>query len=492
MDFFVNFCKFFLHIFTAGITTPNYFFMLGLLCFFYYILPLKFRWIVFFLANLVFAFSVSKFGIFVMVFMMASVWLASVVLEKVQSKQVKKIIFATTVCLDALILIAMKDMQLLKNAGFLAKFVPIGISYWCLSLLAYLADCHRGLCTPERNPAKFFACAAFFPIAVSGPVIKMKETCAQIVEGHRFDYDNFCSGLQRILWGLFKKLVIAERAAIVVNTVYGDVDSFHGFYIWIATAFFFIQLFCDFSGCIDIILGSAQLFGINLPENFSLPFTSKSIAEFWRRWHITLGGWLRDYIYIPLGGNRKGNLRKYLNLLITFMVSGFWHGGTLVFVVWGICHAVYQIAGSLTLGARKRLCETLHINRETFGFKFYQCSVVFFLNLVAWVFFKSPDVKSALKTFVLSVDFNPWIFFDGSLGKLGLSAAEFMIFFVAMVIFLVVSYIKSISPRSVRSLVAGQNLPFRWALWISLMFIVMTFGKYGPGEESLSFIYMKF
>jgi len=212
--------------------------------------------------------------------------------------------------------------------------LPVGISFYTFQALSYTMDVYRKDIEAEKNLGKYALFVSFFPQLVAGPIEKSKDLLHQFDEKHCFDYDRVKKGLILMLWGLFQKLIIADRLAILVNTVYNNPTNYRGFEIVIATIFFAFQIYCDFSSYSDIARGAAEVMGFRLSMNFRQPYFSKSIKEFWRRWHITLGGWFKDYLYIPLGGNRRGKLRNYFNIMVVFVVSGLWHGASMTFIIW--------------------------------------------------------------------------------------------------------------------------------------------------------------
>ena len=242
--------------------------------------------------------------------------------------------------------------------------LPAGISFYLFMAAGYLIDVYRGDRAAEHS---FLLCAlflSFFPHVISGPIARAGGLIPQFREVHRFDYDKFRAGLLRFLWGAFKKLCIADRLAVLVNAVFAAPGDFGWLQVIAAACAFSVQIYCDFSAYSDMALGSAEAMGFHLMENFRTPYFSRSIAEFWRRWHISLSAWFRDYLYIPLGGSRRGRIRKYLNILLVFAVSGLWHGAALTFVVWGLLNGIYQVAGGLTARLRARCRQSLRMRED--------------------------------------------------------------------------------------------------------------------------------
>lgn len=240
--------------------------------------------------------------------------------------------------------------------------LPVGISFYTLQALGYLIDVYRGDIYAEKNFLRYALFVSFFPQLVVGPIERSKNLLVQLRVLQPFSYENLRKGALYVLYGLFLKMVIADRAAIIVDTVYQNSVEYSGFYVIVATMFFSIQIYCDFYGYSTIARGSALIMGIHLMENFNAPYYARSIREFWRRWHISLSGWFRDYLYIPLGGNHEGKLRKQRNLLMVFTVSGLWHGASLAFVFWGILNGIYQVLENMLREIREsgqKLCEKI-------------------------------------------------------------------------------------------------------------------------------------
>ena len=225
--------------------------------------------------------------------------------------------------------------------------LPVGISFYTFQALSYTVDIYRGDLPPERNLGKYALFVSFFPQLVAGPIERSKNLITQLHEKHTFCYTEVKNGLLLMLWGFFQKLVIADRAAILVNQVFNQYNEYAGFQIAIAVLLFAMQIYCDFAGYSNIAIGAAHVMGFSLMKNFDRPYFSKSIPEFWRRWHISLSTWFRDYLYIPMGGNRKGTFRKYFNVMVTFLASGLWHGASWNYVAWGLLHGLYQVIGGL-------------------------------------------------------------------------------------------------------------------------------------------------
>lgn len=370
--------------------------------------------------------------------------------------------------------------------------LPVGISFYIFQALSYTVDVYRGDIYAEKNFLKYALFVSFFPQLVAGPIERSKNLLKQVAEQHRFDYEKCREGFLLMLWGFFLKLVIADRAAIIVNTVYNDYGSYPGMYLVVATVLFAFQIYCDFAGYSTIAMGAAKIMGFELMENFDCPYFAKSVSEFWRRWHISLSSWFRDYLYIPLGGNRKGTARKYLNMMIVFLTSGMWHGAQWSFIVWGGINGLYQIIGERLMPVRNKLNKLLRLKRESFGHKLFKVVTTFVLIDFAWIFFRAnrfTDAFGIIKS-MFSVR-NWWVLFDDSLFTLGLDWKNFVLLILAIVI-LLVSDIFKYKGIKVRRVIMRQELWFRWSLYIAAIAGILVFGIWGPGYDASAFIYFQF
>lgn len=370
--------------------------------------------------------------------------------------------------------------------------LPVGISFYTFQALSYTMDVYRGEIYVEKNFVQYALFVSFFPQLVAGPIERSKNLLIQVNQIHKFDFERVRDGLIVVMWGLFLKLVVADRAAILVNTVYNNYQDYAGFELVLATVAFGIQIYCDFASYSIIAIGSAKVLGFCLMQNFKEPYFSRSITEFWRRWHISLSTWFRDYMYVPLGGNRKGNARKYLNIMIVFLTSGLWHGANWTFVIWGFLHGAFQVIGQMTKPWKERITDKLGIRRDRASYQLGQMIMTFGLVNFAWIFFRAPSLTAArgIITGIFST-WNPWIFTDGSLYLLGLTAKSFWAGIVAI---LVLAGVSAAEYRGIRvwDRFAEQGLVFRWIVSLALVFAVIIFGIYGPGYSASQFIYFQF
>jgi len=366
--------------------------------------------------------------------------------------------------------------------------LPAGISFYLFAAMGYLIDVYRGKTAAERSWVRCALFLSFFPALLSGPIGRGEKLLPQFYNLHKFNYVNLREGLFRFLWGAFKKLVVADRLAVVVDTVFAAPERFGALQVLLAACAFSIQIYCDFSAYSDMAVGSAWVMGFRLTENFRTPYFSRSIGEFWRRWHISLSTWFRDYLYIPLGGSRRGTARRYWNVLIVFAVSGLWHGAALSFVVWGALNGLYQVAGGLTKPARDRARAALPLKEDGRLMGLWQMGWVFLLSTLAWVFFEAGSVTGALH--VLRNLVKPVLWDVGGLPAMGMDRLEFL---VAGAGILVLTAVDAWSLRADPAEQAARGPRWvRWCVYLALLMAVVLFGSYGTGYNAQDFIYGQF
>ena len=366
--------------------------------------------------------------------------------------------------------------------------LPAGISFYLFMAAGYLIDVYRGNRLPEQNLGRLALFLSFFPYLISGPIGRADDLLPQFRRPAAFDYTRLRRGLLRFLWGAFKKLVIADRLSMLVTTVYAAPATFGRLQVMAAACAFSIQIYCDFSAYSDMALGCGEVLGFRLMENFRTPYFSRSIGEFWRRWHISLSSWFRDYLYIPLGGGRKGVWRKYRNVLIVFAVSGLWHGAALSFVVWGLLNGLYQVIGGLTARPRARLRKKLGLREDSPLTALLQVGLTFLLSTVAWVFFKSGSFTHGL-TILRSMVTGPWL--TRPITAWGLDRPELVVAFLA-VLLLLGAELLSLRRTDLRGDLLRLPRPLLWTLVLGLLAVVLVFGVYGTGYDPQDFIYFKF
>ncbi len=367
--------------------------------------------------------------------------------------------------------------------------VPIGISYYILQAFSYIIDVYKGKIAPEKNLFKFLLYLSFFPAIVQGPISRYDELAPQLNRKSKFDFILFRASLIRILIGLIKKMVIADHLAPFVNYCFTETRYLQGAILYVGAIFYSIQLYTDFSGCVDICRGIGGLFGIDLPENFDRPYFSRSIKEFWSKWHISLSRWLKDYIYIPLGGNRKGTFNKFVFITCTFLISGLWHGAGFNFLIWGLMHAFFQIIGELTKNMRRKFKNLIGVRVNSFSEKLYSTLFTFHLVTLGWIFFRAEGLLEGLRYLKNMFDgADLWTLVDGSLFTHGISKEFYPIIIFHILLILIVEFICKNKERLVLA-IGNAHIFIRWTILLLLVFDVLVFGAYGSGYSLRNFLY---
>ena len=451
----------------------------------YYALPLRLRpgWLL--MASVFFYLSADlRCGLFLLL-SIVSCYAAALLIPKTKHK--KPLLFLV-LALNLGLMAALKLLPWLMaqamESGRLRLLYPLGVSFYSLQAAGYVIDVYRGKIEPEQKLWRFALFMSFFPIVSQGPISRYEQLAPQLYEGHTIDAENLSRGAQLALWGYFKKLVVADRAGLLVDLVYDTPGQYAGLAVCAAATLYTLQLYADFSGCVDICRGVARMLGIEVIENFRRPLFSRSIAEFWRRWHISLGAFLRDYLYFPLGGSRKGKVRKAVNTLIVFAVSGLWHGAGLNFLFWGLFNGACIVLGGATIKARDAFWRRLGAEKPP---RFLRQLGCFFLVVLGFHFFRAPGLSAGVHMALDAV--RP---FDGSLLEL-LDLRDTLVLALGLGLMLLVSVLSErMESGCLRDRVAALKLPLRWALWLGLLMAVLVFGVYGPGYDKAQFIYMGF
>lgn len=375
----------------------------------YFALPHPWRWLLLLLASGYFYMYLIPVYILILIFTIVVDYFAGLAIERAAGRR-RKLYLIASVIANVGVLFAFKyfnffnaNVAALAHAlhwnyslKALAIILPIGLSFHTFQSMAYTIEVYRGAFKAERHFGIYALYVMFYPQLVAGPIERPHHLLPQFYQRHVLDAQRVASGLQLMLWGLFKKMVIADRLAVIVNQVYAEPTQYGGLSLLAATYAFAYQIYCDFSGYSDIARGSAQVMGFTLIGNFERPYFAQSIAEFWRRWHISLSTWFKDYLYIPLGGNRVPTPRRYANLLAVFLVSGIWHGANWTFVVWGALHGLYLVFGLATAHARQAAAARLGLNRLPRLQAAVRILVTFHLTLFAWIFFRAATLSDGL------------------------------------------------------------------------------------------------
>ncbi len=390
----------------------------------------------------------------------------------------------------------------------LGILIPLGISFYTFQSVAYIIDLYRDKFDADRNVFKFALFLSFFPLLIQGPISRYDQLAGQLYEGHPFRYRNLAFGAQLILWGFFKKLVIADRAGIFVSTVFDHYGEYEGCYVILALLLYSVQIYGDFSGGIDISRGVAQILGIELTKNFERPYFSDSISEFWRRWHITLGNWCRDYIFYPISlskgfgkvgkalrkvlGDRLGKLFPVIVAqLATFLVIGIWHGAEFKYVAYGLYNGGIIILGLIFAPLLDGIVKILRINTEAFSWRLFQIGRTFFLIVLGRILPRAASFGVAIAMCKSMLVFNPGSITEGGIFNLGLSPSDFSVLGLCCAIWFCISLMQENGWR-IREALARQNMLFRWAIYLMAFAAVLVFGIYGPGYDAAAFIYRGF
>lgn len=368
--------------------------------------------------------------------------------------------------------------------------LPVGISFYTFQTLSYTIDIYRKQLKPTNDLFAFGAFVSFFPQLVAGPIERASHLLPQFYKTYQFNYKLVKSGLLLMAFGLFKKMVIADRAALYVNEVYNNVDDYGGVGYVYATILFAFQIYCDFSGYSDIAIGLGRTMGFDLMKNFDSPYISKSLTEFWRRWHISLSTWFRDYVYIPLGGSKSGKYRTYANIFIVFVVSGMWHGAAMTFVIWGAIHGFILMIEKGTYKARRHLFETLGLQKNNLSNHLFFGLIIFTFVCIAWVFFRANSVADAWQIIVgMFTDINVGNLFDKNTYLIGFKPNEFKVISFSIIFLFIFEYLHR--KHNVVKFLNAQATIFRWCFYLSIILSIIVFGIYGD-RNIQEFIYFQF
>ncbi len=456
----------------------------------YWFLPYKRRWVLLLVASYYFYMSWNpKYAVLILGTIIS--YVSALVLGKCGNKQKKIILIGTTVvCLGVLFVFKYYNFAIESAVAFLKicsfninptalnLLLPVGISFYTFQTLSYVIDVYKGKIKPERHFGYYATFVSFFPQLVAGPIERTDNLLPQIKKKHNFDYTLATYGLKLMAWGYFKKIVIADTLAVYVDKVYNHLTWYSGFSLVAATFFFTLQIYCDFSGYSDIAIGSAKLMGINLMTNFKSPYLSSSVKEFWSRWHISLSTWFRDYVYIPLGGNRGGKFKRNRNILITFLVSGLWHGANWTYVIWGGIHGTAQIVEK---GCKK-------LREETPILKAAKIILVFAFCNIAWVFFRVNAIGDIGYIFTHWMDgiHSPILYLKSGLVDMGIDKERLLkISFVLMPLFLY-DYVSL--KEDVIETISQEKKPIRYLFYFTIITIILCF----RANSEAVFVYFQF
>lgn len=458
----------------------------------YYLVPHKYRWIFLLVSSYAFYMNLHLwYGILLFLSTLLTYGLA-LSFDRAQTEKQKRSALLLGILPFVAILLFFKtanpvisQINSMISAGklnlqpvTLAILLPAGVSFYFFQSMGYLIDVYQGKIKAEKHFGYYALFVSFFPQLLAGPIGRAGSLLPQYKKERPFVYSNVTYGLKLMAWGYFKKLVIADVFAVTVDTLYNNAEAYVGLAFIIATLMFAIEIYCDFSGYSDIAIGCAKLFGIELMTNFKSPYFSFSIKEFWSRWHISLSTWFRDYVYIPLGGNRVPKWRNYLNLLITFLVSGFWHGSTLTYIIWGGLHGLLQIMENILFPKGKKRKK-----------HFWQLPITFLLVCFTWIFFRANTLEDAC--WIISHLFwnisNPGQYLQTAVVCLGLSPLSAMGMLLSVAILGIYDYFSL--KYDVIQKISAQKCFLRWPIYIVLLVVIALFSEKGVATE---FIYFQF
>lgn len=466
----------------------------------YFSIPYRFRWILLLFASYIFYAGFQPEYLLLIILLSFVSYFSALQMgkEPIQSKRKKILIICLAFHLGILFIFKyynffnssvralFEHLNLFYSLPSLPFLLPVGLSFFAFKSLSYAIDVYRGDQIPERHLGRLGLYIAFFPQLLAGPIERAKKLLPQFYERHDFDDQRVSNGLKLMLWGFFQKMVIADNLAPLVDAVYNHPTHYQGASLMLATVFFTFQIYCDFSGYSDIAIGAAQVLGFRTMDNFNRPYFSRSIQEFWRRWHISLSTWFRDYLYIPLGGNRVSIPRWYLNLFVVLLICGLWHGANWTFVVWGGIHGFFLVFATFTRGFRNRMHQAMGLNRVPKLQHALKGLITFFLVCFAWIFFRANNISDGL--YIISHlgvgwgDFYPGAFapFEGAL-KFNL-----MIGVISTGILLIIHFLQGEDHFS--HWLSKKRMAWRWSVYYSMIIAILLFGAFTSKE----FIYFQF
>ena len=465
----------------------------------YFLLPKKLKWPMLLVASYYFYAFYQADLLFLIILTTAVSFFMSHLIERTQSAAKKKLYLALTltVCLGVLVFYKYFNFLGASVEGIITLFgkeppslvldlvLPVGISFYTFQTLSYVIDVYRGDIKTEKNFFFYALFVSFFPQLVAGPIERPGNLIPQLKEAHKPERDNFIRGSKQMLLGFFKKICVADLVASYVSAVYNSPDEATSFAVVIATLMFAVQIYCDFSGYTDIATGCARIMGIKLMKNFDHPYSASSIKEFWSRWHISLSGWFKDYLYIPLGGSRRSAARNMLNVFIVFLVSGLWHGANWTFVVWGALHGVYRVVGTLTLKGRNALIERVGLKTDSRLVVTFRRVCTFLLVCLAWVFFRANSIADALT--LLTALVTRFSSVSGALASMQLDTVSILLVIFAVATMIVIDRALSYDEQDGSDILVRDGAFIYYVFAIMLVWLLLL----SRGQSS-TFIYFQF
>ncbi len=491
----------------------------------YYVIPHQYQWCVILVSSI--AYYLAGGHPVLILYPLISVivsWGSARAISGTEDPKKKKTFFVISIIALLAVLILLKY---LKFTGIEGLLVPLGLSYYTFTLIGYIADVYNGITEPEENLFKLITFGMYFPALVSGPIMQYRVVSGSFFEEHDFNLDKVKYGLIRMLWGFFKKLVVAQRLSTVVAVMFADPNSFGGRNVWLSVLLFTFQLYSDFSGLMDIVLGISECFGIKFPENFDTPFFARTISEYWRRWHITLGVWFKEYVFYPvlrtkpyrnlqnalvkrLGKKTGKKIATFAGMFVLWLTVGLWHGGNPTYIIGsGLLHWLYIVLEESLEGPFTALWKKLKIDPKSKVLEVIRVIRTFVLVNIGNLFFRSKSVAAAI--YMIRMSFSgdgsviPWMASElkNGLGErgiravsdvtlLGISYINLFIALAGIVVLMAADLYKRITGKSVRDALAKLKTPVRYVICFGFLFMVILLAEYGPGYSSAEFIYQGF
>ncbi|MBN2184281.1 MAG: MBOAT family protein [Candidatus Krumholzibacteriota bacterium] len=471
----------------------------------YFLLPHRWRWALLLVTSYYFYMCWKMEYIFLILISTVVAYLTAMGMSRSEKEKTRKTYLVLSLLVNLGLLFGFKyfnffndnarilfdRFNILYSVPTFRVLLPVGISFYTFQTLSYTIDVYRGETPVQKHLGYFAVYVSFFPQLVAGPIERSGRLLPQFFEKHGFSYSRATSGLKLMLWGFFKKIVIADRLAVLVNSVYNEPSAFPGTPVLVATFFFAFQIYCDFSGYSDIAIGSARIMGFELMENFRQPYFSRSISEFWKRWHISLSTWFRDYLYIPLGGNRVSRPKWYYNLMATFVVSGLWHGANWTFLCWGALHGLFLVTENILGPPARSIARALSINTGATFFKGIAMVWTFFLVCAAWVLFRANSLHD-VGILMNSLVSDPGQYLDVSaiglsFRGMGLKTVDLVQSFVFIGVLLAYDIIDT--RYDFWKLVDARPLLVRWTIYYAIIILILFFSPYNKAQN---FIYFQF
>ena len=466
----------------------------------YFVLPKRARWPMLLVASYFFYACYQADLIFLIVGTTLVSFVASHVIERTEKRWAKRLALTVTLLVCFGVLFFYKYFNFLSGSvsGIiellggtpsrleLDLILPVGISFYTFQTLSYVIDVYRGDVKTEKNFFFYALFVSFFPQLVAGPIERPGNLIPQLKESHKFNTADFKKGSKHMLVGFFKKICVADLISVYVNAVYNSPENATALGVIIATALFAVQIYCDFSGYTDIAIGCARIMGIRLMKNFDHPYKSESIKEFWSRWHVSLSSWFKDYLYIPLGGNRKGKPRQLINVMIVFLVSGLWHGAAWTFVIWGAIHGIYQVIGTLTIKPRNKLLSRIGLSEKSMGVRLARRIITFILVTFAWLFFRANSMADA--AVLLNTLVTGWGNTAETFSSMGLSLTAIVTTALSILTLVMIDTLLVYEDTDDGSEALTKNGAFIYLIWI----ILFAWGLLLSKDMMSTFIYFQF